>query len=106
MYAIVRSGGKQLRVSPGDSVWVERLSGEVGETVALRDVLLVGGDGPPRIGAPQVPGAVVHGTIAGHGRGEKIIVFKMKRRKNYRRRSGHRQDYTQLRIERIEGSEV
>ena len=105
MYAVVRSGGKQLRVSPGDSVWVERLPGDVGDAVALGDVLLVGGDGAPRIGAPAVPGAVVHGTITGHGRGEKLIVFKMKRRKNYRRRSGHRQSYTQIRIDRIEGIE-
>ncbi len=103
MYAVVRSGGKQIRVSPGDSVWVERLAGDVGATVELPDVLLISGDGEPRIGAPTVEGAKVVGTITDQGRGEKITIFKMKRRKGYRRKQGHRQHYTQLRIDSIEG---
>ncbi len=103
MYAVVRSGGKQIRVSPGDSVWVERLAGDVGATVELPEVLLISGEGEPRIGAPTVDGAKVVGTITDQGRGEKITIFKMKRRKGYRRKQGHRQYYTQLRIESIEG---
>lgn len=102
-YAVVRTGGKQLRLSPGDSVWVEKLPGEVGEPVELTDVLLVGGEAEPRIGTPLVEGAKVVGTITEHGRGPKLTVFKMKRRKNYRRKLGHRQDYTQIRVEKIEG---
>lgn len=103
MYAVVRSGGKQIRVAPGDSVWVESLAGEVGSSVELPEVLLISGEGEPRVGTPVVEGAKVVGTITEHGRGEKITIFKMKRRKGYRRKQGHRQNYTQLRIERIEG---
>ena len=101
MYAVVRSGGKQIRVAPGDSVWVERLAGELGTTVELPEVLLISGDGEPRVGTPTVEGAKVVGTITGQGRGEKITIFKMKRRKGYRRKQGHRQNYTQLRIDSI-----
>ena len=103
MYAVVRTGGKQIRVAPGDSVWVERLAGEVGSTVELPEVLLVSGEGEARVGTPTVEGAKVVGTITDQGRGEKITLFKMKRRKGYRRKQGHRQHYTQLRIESIEG---
>lgn len=102
MYAVVRTGGKQIRVSPGEAVWVEKLPGEIGEQVQLDEVLLLGGDGEPTIGAPQVPGARVVATITGHGLGEKLVVFKYKRRKRYRRKQGHRQSYTQIRVERIE----
>jgi len=104
MYAVVRSGGKQHRVTPGDALWVEKLPGEVGQEISLDEVLLVGGDGSPRVGTPVVAGARVVATITGHGRGEKITVFKMKRRKRYRRKQGHRQAYTQIRVERIEAS--
>jgi large subunit ribosomal protein L21 len=103
MYAVVRTGGKQIRVEPGADVWIEKLSGAVGETIELPEVLLVGGSGEPRVGAPVVEGARVVGTITAHGRGEKLTIFKAKRRKNYRRKQGHRQDYTRIRIERIEG---
>lgn len=102
MYAVVRTGGKQIRVSPGEAVWVEKLPGEIGEEVNLDEVLLLGGDGEPKIGSPQVPGARVVATITGHGLGEKLVVFKYKRRKRYRRKQGHRQSYTQIRVERIE----
>lgn len=102
MYAVVRTGGKQVRVSPGDAVWIEKLSGQVGDTVELDEVLLIGGDGETRVGAPRVDGARVVATITAHGRGEKIVVFKMKRRKNYSRKQGHRQDYTQVQIDRID----
>lgn len=103
MYAVVRTGGKQIRVSPGEAVWVEKLPGEVGQEVSLDEVLLLGGEGEPRVGAPQVAGARVVATITGQGRGEKLTIFKYKRRKRYRRKQGHRQDYTQIRVERIEG---
>jgi len=102
MYAVVRTGGKQVRVSPGQAVWIEKLDGQVGDTVELDEVLLVGGDGETHVGAPRVDGAKVVGTITAHGRGEKIVVFKMKRRKGYRRKQGHRQDYTQIQIDRID----
>ena len=103
MYAVIRSGGKQARVAPGDSLRVEKLSAGVGDTVELSEVLLVADDGAPRVGTPLVAGARVIATVTAQGRGEKITVFKMKRRKGYRRKAGHRQDYTELRVERIEG---
>ena len=102
MYAVVRTGGKQARVAPGDSVRIERIQGEVGDTVELVEVLLVGDDGEPKIGTPLVDGAKVVGTITAQARGDKITVFKMKRRKGYRVKQGHRQEYTELRVERIE----
>ena len=102
MYAVVRSGGKQVRVAPGDALWVERLPGQVGEAVELPEVLLIGGEGETRIGTPTVPGAKVVGVITAQDRGPKLTVFKMKRRKGYRRKQGHRQHYTQIRVDRIE----
>ena len=102
MYAVVRTGGKQARVAPGDSVRIERIQGEVGDTVELAEVLLVSDDGEPKIGTPLVDGAKVVGTITAQARGDKITVFKMKRRKGYRVKQGHRQEYTELRVERIE----
>jgi large subunit ribosomal protein L21 len=103
MYAVVRTGGKQVRMAPGQAVRVERLPGEVGDKVELDQVLLVGGEGETRVGTPVVDGARVVGTITAQGRGPKIRIFKMKRRKNYRRMQGHRQGYTELRVEAIEG---
>ena len=103
MYAVIRTGGKQVRVTPGDAVRVEKLAGAVGDSVAFGQVLLVGGDGDPRVGTPLVSGAQVVGTITAQDRGPKITIFKMKRRKGYRRKMGHRQSYTEVRVERIEG---
>ncbi len=103
MYAVIRTGGKQHRVEPGRSVRVDRLAGAVGDSVELNEVLLVGGEGDARVGQPLVAGARAVGTITAQGRGPKLRVFKMKRRKNYRRRSGHRQDFTEIRVEKIEG---
>lgn len=102
MYAVVRTGGKQVRMTAGQAVRVEKLVGEVGDSVELGEVLLVGGEGEPRIGTPLVDGAKVVGTITAQGRGPKITVFKMKRRKGYRVKNGHRQDYTELRVDKIE----
>lgn len=105
MYAVVRSGGKQLRVTPGQTVRVEKLVGAVGDAVRFDEVVLVGGEGTPRIGRPLVADTFVRGTITAQARAPKITVFKMKRRKNYRRKQGHRQPYTEVRIEAIEGRE-
>ena len=101
MYAVVRTGGKQFRVEPGDLVDVELLGGEAGQTVELEQVLMVGGD-QTRIGTPFVDGARVVATICGETKGPKIKIFKYRRRKRYRLRQGHRQHYTRLKIESIE----
>jgi large subunit ribosomal protein L21 len=104
MYAVIRTGGKQYRVAAGQVIKIERLDGEVGATVAFDQVLMVGADqdgGEPRIGAPLVDGALVTAEVLEQGKGPKIIVFKKKRRKNYRRRRGHRQLQTVLRIRDI-----
>ena len=99
-YAIIRSGGKQFRVAEGETVRVPSLNEEAGKSVEF-DVLVVGGDNETRVGAPTVDGARVAGTIVEHGRGDKIIVFKKKRRKQYKRTQGHRQNYTAVKIETI-----
>ena len=104
MYAIIRTGGKQYRVQKGDVVRVERLAGTVGATVTLEDVLLVGGEGEPRVGSPRLEGASVVGTVVEQDRDAKIRVFKYKKRKHYRRTRGHRQSYTALRIEAVQAS--
>ncbi len=103
MYAIIAVGGKQLKVHEGDTIRVERLPGEVGEAITFDEVLLVNNnDGSLTLGEPTVEGATVTGDIVGHGRGKKIVIFKHKRRKNYRRKQGHRQDYTSLKITGID----
>ena len=104
MYAVIRTGGKQYRVASGQVVKVERLNGEVGETIAFDQVLMVGdeqGDGEPQIGSPLVDGAQVTAEVLEQGKAPKVIVFKKKRRKNYRRKRGHRQLQTVLRIQDI-----
>ena len=103
-YAVIRTGGKQYRVSEGDVVRIEKLDGEVGEKVTMGDVLFVGGDGDgeAKIGAPLVANAKVTGEIVDQLRAKKIIVFKKKRRKSYSRQRGHRQYQTALKITGIE----
>jgi len=101
MYAVVKTGGKQVRVTPGQAVRVEKLAGAVGDRIEFSEVLLVGGEGEPKVGTPLVEGAKVTGTITAQDRGPKITVFKMKRRKGYRRKQGHRQSYTEVRVESI-----
>jgi large subunit ribosomal protein L21 len=99
MYAIVETGGKQYRVKPGDTIAVERIDGEPGEVLDLGRVLLVAGNGQgTRIGSPGVEGAVVRAEVVEHARGEKIIVFRYKSKVRYRRKTGHRQALTRLRI--------
>jgi large subunit ribosomal protein L21 len=100
-YAIIRSGGKQFRVTPGAVVRVPLISAEVGDTHRFEDVLVYGGDDEIRVGSPIVTGVGVDGTVVEHGRDDKIIVFKMKRRKRYKRKQGHRQDFTAVRIDSI-----
>jgi large subunit ribosomal protein L21 len=97
MYAVIKTGGKQYRVAANQVIKVERLDGEVGASIVFPEVLMVGGDSPV-VGTPTVVGASVTGTVLEQTRGEKVIVFKKKRRKNYRRRNGHRQYLTVVRI--------
>ena len=101
MYAVVRAGGKQLRVSPGDVVDVELIGGEPGEQIELGEVLMVGGE-TVMVGKPTVAGAKVLAKIEGDSAGPKIRIFKYKRRKRYRLTKGHRQHFTRVRIESIE----
>ena len=101
MYAVVRTGGKQYRLGIGDSVKVEKLPNEVGNIVELSQILMVSDGNEVKVGAPLVTGASVKAEIVGHGRNKKIRVFKMKRRKKYRRTQGHRQAFTQLKVTEI-----
>ena len=105
MYAVIRTGGKQYRVAPGDKVRVEKLPGNVGDTVTFGEVLLVGGDNVQnlKVGQPLVSGAKVEAKIVAQDRAKKLIVFKFRRRKNYRRKTGHRQPFTALEITGITG---
>jgi large subunit ribosomal protein L21 len=101
-YAVIRTGGKQYRVSEGQLVKIEKITGEVGDKVTLGDVLFVGGNGEVKIGAPLVADAKVTGEIVGQGKAKKVLVFKKKRRKSYSRQRGHRQHQTTLKITAIE----
>ncbi|MEW6726727.1 MAG: 50S ribosomal protein L21 [Bacillota bacterium] len=102
MYAIIETGGKQYRVQEGDQIFVEKLPAEAGETVTFERVLAVGKDDGLMVGTPVVEGAKVTGKVVKQVRGRKIIVFKYKPKKNYRRKKGHRQPYTKVQIEKIE----
>ena len=99
--AIVRTGGKQYRVEPGQLLRVEKLEADIGATVELSEVLLVGKGDAAKIGTPFVAGAKVKGTVTAHGRGPKLIIYKFKRRKNQRKRAGHRQPFTEIKIDEI-----
>ncbi len=100
MYAIIATGGKQYRVSEGDVIYIEKIDADVDSTVSF-DVLLVGNEGDVKVGTPVVEGVKVEGKVVGQIRGEKIIVFKYKSKKNYRRKQGHRQPYTKVEITKI-----
>jgi large subunit ribosomal protein L21 len=102
MYAIIETGGKQYCVREGDALNVEKLAGEAGAEVVFDRVLLVGTADGVKVGQPVVPGARVVGRVLSQGRGKKIIVFKYKPKKNYRRKQGHRQPYTRVLVEKIE----
>lgn len=104
MYAVIRSGGKQYRVAEGDTVQLERdvLALAKDNKVTFGDVLMIGGVDQPKVGAPTVDGASVEATLLREERGQKVIVFKKKRTKQYKRKHGHRQDLVQVRIDRIQ----
>jgi large subunit ribosomal protein L21 len=97
MYAVIKTGGKQYRVAQGDRLRVEKLAGDVGATVTLDEVLMIGGD-KVVVGTPRVKGAKVTAEIVAQDRAKKVIIFKFRRRKNYRRKRGHRQPFTELKI--------
>lgn len=101
MYAVIKTGGKQYRVAANDVIQVERLEAEAGSEVQLSDVLMVGGDGALKIGAPLVEGAAVTAEVLEQAKGPKLVIFKKRRRKNSRRKTGHRQQLTVLRIKDI-----
>ena len=104
MYAIIESCGKQYKVAEGDVVFFEKLDAEEGKKVTFDKVILVSEDGKVQVGAPYVKGVKVEGKVVSHGKGKKIIVFKMKAKKNYRRKQGHRQPYTKVEITTIKSS--
>jgi large subunit ribosomal protein L21 len=101
MYAIIKTGGKQYRVRSGEQVRVETLPAEVGAAVSFDQVLMVGEGEGVQVGAPLVAGALVKATVLGHGRGDKVRIFKLRRRKHFQKSQGHRQDYTEIRIDDI-----
>jgi large subunit ribosomal protein L21 len=101
MYAVIKTGGKQYRVSEGDLLEVEKIDGEKGSVVSFNEVLMVSKDDDIRIGKPFVEGAVVLGEIVDNAKGPKITIFKMKRRKGFRKKTGHRQSLTSLKIKEI-----
>jgi large subunit ribosomal protein L21 len=102
MYAVVRTGGKQYKVSAGDVLRIEKLDAEVGDRITLGDVLMVSDGANVQVDKSELTQAKVTARVTGHGRGRKVVVFKYKRRKRYRRKQGHRQHYTELAIESIE----
>jgi large subunit ribosomal protein L21 len=103
MYAVIKTGGKQYRVSQGDTLRVEKLDAGAGDSVDFEEVLMVGEGADVRIGTPLVDGGKVTATVKGHGRGKKVEIIKFRRRKHHMKRMGHRQDYTELEITGISG---
>jgi len=103
MYAVIKTGGKQYKVVPGDKLKVEQIPADVGAQIVLDQVLLVGDGSNVRLGQPIVTGATVNATVLAHGRGDKIKIFKMRRRKHYQKHQGHRQGFTELKIDDIVG---
>ncbi len=101
MYAVVKTGGKEYRVSQGDLIRIEKLEGKVGDSVELKDVLMVSNEGEMQFGAPHLANVVIKGEIVQEGKGKKVLTYKMKKRKNYRRFKGHRQTYTYLKVNEI-----
>ncbi len=101
MYAVIKTGGKQYRVIPGERLKVEKLDGEVGSDVTLDQVLIVADGENVTIGSPIIVGATVKAKVLSHGRGDKVMIFKFRRRKHYRKTQGHRQSYTEIQIENI-----
>ncbi|WP_088188437.1 50S ribosomal protein L21 [Desulfosporosinus sp. FKA] len=102
MYAVIETGGKQFKVQEGDEIFVEKLEANVGDTVTIDKVLLLEKEGVVKVGTPVVAGASAVLKVVEHGKGAKVIVFKYKAKKNYRRKQGHRQPYTKVRIEALQ----
>ncbi len=101
MYAVIRTGGKQYKVATGGKLKVETLAAEVGSEIVIDDVLMIADGDNIKVGAPIVVGASVKATVLSHGRGDKVMIFKMRRRKHYHKVQGHRQNYTEIRIDGI-----
>ncbi len=101
MYAVIKTGGKQYRVSPGESIKIEQVEADVGATIVLDQVLMVADGEAVKVGTPTLTGAKVSATVVSHGRGPKIRIFKMRRRKHYQKTQGHRQNYTEIRVDAI-----
>ncbi|TMH58568.1 MAG: 50S ribosomal protein L21 [Betaproteobacteria bacterium] len=103
MFAVIKTGGKQYKVAPGEKLKVEQIPADVGAQVVLDQVLMVGDGESVRLGQPTLTGTTVQATVVAHGRGDKVQIFKMRRRKNYHRNQGHRQGFTELQIDGIVG---
>ena len=101
MYAVIKTGGKQYRVAAGESIKVEQIAAEVGQKLVFNEVLAIGNGADVQIGTPLVPGATVSVTVVAHGKHDKVGIFKMRRRKHYRKQQGHRQQFTQLLVDAI-----
>lgn len=103
MYAVIKTGGKQYKVAAGEKIKVELLSADVGAEVVIDQVLAVGNGAELKVGAPLVVGATVTATVVNHGKHDKVRIFKMRRRKHYKKSQGHRQNYTELQISAVNG---
>ena len=101
MYAVIKTGGKQYRVIQGETLKIETVAGDVGSAIVLDKVLMIGNGDTISVGKPLLAGATVSATIVSNGRGDKIRIFKMRRRKHYQKHQGHRQNYTEIRIDGI-----
>ena len=101
MYAVIKTGGKQYRVALGEKLKIEQIPADIGSEIVLDQVLMVADGEVTKVGTPLVAGATVKATVVSHGRGDKIKIFKMRRRKHYRKTQGHRQNFTEIRIETI-----
>jgi large subunit ribosomal protein L21 len=101
MYAVIKTGGKQYRVTPGEKIKIEQIPADVGAQIVLDQVLMVSDGDAVKLGTPLVAGASVQATVIAHGRGEKVKIFKMRRRKHYQKTQGHRQNYTEIRVDSI-----
>jgi large subunit ribosomal protein L21 len=101
MYAVIKTGGKQYRVAPGENIKIESLEADVGATIVLDQVLMVADGEAVQVGTPTLAGAKVSATVVSHGRGPKVRIFKMRRRKHYQKTQGHRQNYTEIRVDAI-----
>lgn len=101
MYAVIKTGGKQYKVTEGESFKVEKLAGDAGAALVLDQVLFIGGNGQPKIGKPMIDGATVEAQVVRQARDRKILVYKKKRRKGYEKKFGHRQPYTELKVTKI-----